>query len=609
MGQFPHRIALITVLLLAMPLLFLGQAWGLPNRGVDRYLFGSGDAWAGAKILALSGGWNTDPGRGADVAEKPLGSRDQTQLLNATDGDRARIIVRYRLYSYQPDEMITFRALAGMHPGHGPWGGMDPRLYQYGGLWIYPVGILLKLAPVTLKTDIAWYLDHPEAFGRFYVVARCYSACWGLIGVAVVFFLVRRITGGWTFPTAAAALFALLPVVVDQSHEAKPHLAGAVLMLCAVLAGSSYVETGKRSTALLAGALCGAALGMVLSTYPLFLILPAMTLLRRAPQGGLPRPSSFWSSLPVLRERVRVRVTSSTNGTEDPNHPHPCPLPEYRERGERRILLAAVAPYLAAIFVYIATNPYVAINLLVNRKVLVSNLGNSAAMYHPAASASTLTNAALLIANGAGVLTAVGGVIGAVTLARRAIQKRTDATPSEIRRRATGLLLVLPAVWMAIQFVALASGKPGEYGRFALYLDIALSIEAIVAIQTFVRAKALQGALVALLLLSGGALAGRYLAGFLRDCQPTTSRIAAAELLARQNHDGKNVLLIASEPAPYCLPPVDLFRWKIELFPRGERIDPAAANEVCVSPVEDNGLWSSVTDPRMSWADRHFSRR
>ena len=40
--------------------------------------------------------------------------------------------------------------------------------------------------------------------------------------------------------------------------------------------------------------------------------------------------------LPVLRERAGgagVRVISRTNGTGIPNHPHPNPLPEYRERG------------------------------------------------------------------------------------------------------------------------------------------------------------------------------------------------------------------------------------------------------------------------------------
>jgi hypothetical protein len=41
----------------------------------------------------------------------------------------------------------------------------------------------------------------------------------------------------------------------------------------------------------------------------------------------------FWSPLPVIRERVRVRVIS---GCRAPlvleNHPHPCPLPASRER-------------------------------------------------------------------------------------------------------------------------------------------------------------------------------------------------------------------------------------------------------------------------------------
>ena len=51
--------------------------------------------------------------------------------------NRARILRRYKLYSFQPDEMNTFRALAEMHPDAMQF---DPRLYQYGGLWIYPVG-------------------------------------------------------------------------------------------------------------------------------------------------------------------------------------------------------------------------------------------------------------------------------------------------------------------------------------------------------------------------------------------------------------------------------------------------------------------------------------
>jgi len=53
----------------------------------------------------------------------------------------------------------------------------------------------------------------------------------------------------------------------------------------------------------------------------------------------LPGSWRLGSPLPVARERDRVRVISSTNGTEIPNHPHPCPLPGYRER-ERCVAIA-----------------------------------------------------------------------------------------------------------------------------------------------------------------------------------------------------------------------------------------------------------------------------
>src|SRR5439155_18467970 len=46
---------------------------------------------------------------------------------------------------------------------------------------------------------------------------------------------------------------------------------------------------------------------------------------------------SLFSPLPVLRERVRVRVLFRSRATQhSQKNPHPCPLPEYRERGQYR---------------------------------------------------------------------------------------------------------------------------------------------------------------------------------------------------------------------------------------------------------------------------------
>jgi hypothetical protein len=186
-------------------------------------------------------------------------------LLNETDAQRAAIMVRYRLYTYQPDEMITMMSLASMHPSRGD---LDPKLYQYGGLWIYPVGALLKLASQVgathLTTDLAWYLDRPEAFGRFYVIARFYVVGWALVGVWAVFWITRRLTGGSLAGAAAAAgCYIFLPVIVNMAHEAKPHLPAAVLMLLAVIAATKHVDTGRIRCWLLASILCGASFGMV----------------------------------------------------------------------------------------------------------------------------------------------------------------------------------------------------------------------------------------------------------------------------------------------------------------------------------------------------------
>src|SRR5206468_11165562 len=111
-------------------------------------------------------------------------------------------------------------------------------------------GGLLKTASVLklvhVESDLTYYLDHPEEFGRFYVIARLYAAAWGVVGVWAVYRLVRQIIpigapGCRLAPPAAAACFAALPGVVNVAREAKPPLPGPVLMLLALLASAKYL--------------------------------------------------------------------------------------------------------------------------------------------------------------------------------------------------------------------------------------------------------------------------------------------------------------------------------------------------------------------------------
>jgi hypothetical protein len=174
-----RRLLVSSLMLLAAIVFFTGIRWGLPSRQVDPYLFGDHPVWTGEQIMQLAGERRDDPNLGANVPQHLLEHRDQIITLNETDEQRAEIIRRYRLYSCQPDENTLLMALARMKPSKGDF---DPKFYQYGGLFVYPVGAMLKLAGifhfVKITPNVAYYIDHPEEFGRFYVVARALPATW-----------------------------------------------------------------------------------------------------------------------------------------------------------------------------------------------------------------------------------------------------------------------------------------------------------------------------------------------------------------------------------------------------------------------------------------------
>jgi hypothetical protein len=545
----------------------VGINWGLPTHAIDPLILGAGgkaqtDVMAayqlrGEGIERLAGDLDESGNVAADVALHPIGDRSEalTLLENRRDGgdagrdavNRARILRRYRLYSYQPDEMITFRALAMMHPGARDF---DPKLYQYGGLWVYPVGAILKAASlvglVTVNGDRAYYLDYPEAFGRFYIVARGYSAAWGLIGMLAVFALVRRAAGGLLLPAMAGICFLCLPVVVDLGHEAKPHLAGTAILLWALVAAGKYVESGRWKWIVWTAIACGAAAGMVLSGVVGLLILPLISLRRR----------------------------------DD----------------ARRFAGVCFAALVIPAAVYFATNPYVAIHLLGNRALLESNFGNTSAMYVRGPIGESLVNAARLVAIGTSWPVAiVGGVAVIAMLCCRC------------GKGSIGWVMGPVVVVVLAQFVLYAWNKPGEYARFALFADVGLMLAAFLAVGRFVRNAAGRAVVCIVLVGCTCTYSFAYERGFLRDSLADDSRVQAGkEIEGRVSEGGKaSNLYIVSEPAPYCLPPVDLFGWRIVLLPRDER-GPAAGNAGTLVRVKDSVEVLDPSDTPISWADKSF---
>jgi hypothetical protein len=346
-----------------------------------------------------------------------------------------------------------------------------------------------------------------------------------------------------------------------MSHEAKPHLPGAVLILLAVIAALRFIDTQRTRWWLIAGALCGAAAGMVLSATVAILILPTMVMLARIP----------W----------------------------------------RRRLAVACISALVATAVYFATNPYVLIHLVRDREILRSNLANSSAMYHAGDVREGLMNSLLLLREGASLPLLLAGSLAMVLLLIR-------------RRDCNALVLGVPCAVVLIQFVALAAGKPGEYARFAMLPDIALAIACGIALGALISRNAQRVPIAILLVIFTAAPSWFYLVGFARDSTPTSStRLEDAAWLDQLHRaGGATTLAIFAEPAPYSLPPVDLFGWRIVLVPRGASVEDATKlADVVIRPVDalpakrepiGEHLFASLTGPadrfptRISWAGKPF---
>lgn len=504
-----------------MAMVLTGFTWGLPSSKSDALLFGKDPKEAIAKLTDSSEALaRSDAAVGADVDVNPIDVQSGVTILNKDKPSQFEIVRRYRLFTHQPDEMITMMALSSMSPSALQ---LDPQLYQYGGLFVYPVGVLIRVASwfglTTVSSDPAYYLEHPEAFARFYWIARGYVATWGLAGIVLMFAIGRRI-GGSGVGLLSATIFTLLPVVTCMSHEAKPHLPGAVLMLAAVWFAMQALDRQRFRDWAGFFVSCGAAVGMVLSSAPIVILIPLVI-------GMHCRNQHF-------------------------RQVHELPSCSNRHVDYRPVFLRASAGGLiVAGLVYVITNPYVAINLLINRPVLFSNFGNSMAMYEVSRIPEGLWRVAQLSVEGATIPVTVIGALAIIVAAKR---KSRVALP-----------LAVGAGTFALQFVLIGAGKPNEYGRFGIFYECALGIGAAwLIVELGRRYRVLSVGLGIALCAWCAFYSAGYLWGFHADVNGQGSRA----MVATQLQDVASVAVIA-EPAPYSCPPLKFETTSIVLYRSG----------------------------------------
>ena len=490
----------ITLWLICMaPLL----SWGLPTSRHDPLLFGDDQPWTADRYHADADlQARRERLSGADTDLDPIAVTDRIVDLTEDEQARAAILLRYRLFSRQPDEMITFMALQRMN--HREF-DFDPRLYQYGGGYVYLIGAALGVSSLlgvtTLTGDVGAYLSQPELFARFYLVARVVTLIFGALTLVAVIKLARRVGGrpaGWI----AFFLVAACPVFITGVLEAKPHLPSVCLLLWAILSALDYQSKARRRDAIRMGLQTGYAFGLVLTGLAGVLLWPLMFLARRHDT------------------RRTVRHLALAGGL--------------------------------ALVVYAATNPYIFHNLLFERGALAGNLDNSIAMYSLGRIPEGLMRVGQLLLESCGPGVLVGGLIALVWLCLR--------WPRQI------LLAIAPGLAMLVLCIAIGAGKPAEFARFLLLPVILFAIGAATLVATLARHRLGWGILVTILVLAVMRTPA-YIHSFYADAHFQHESRHRAALYLRERALPTDVIGVVQGPAPYGVPPLDFAHRAIHLLP------------------------------------------
>lgn len=549
----PARLILLAFVVCLCAIVVAGIDWGLPSKEADRFLFASYRVWGGEEIAAFDRD-RDDANVGADVDRDPLDRSAGDVVVNDSIEKRAQIIRRYRLFSAQPDEMITFMSLQQMKPGQLDF---DPRLYQYGGLWIYPVGAMLKassiLGWIELRPDAAFYYDNPEAFGRFYVVARMYTLAWYAVLLIATAGVAKRITRDDFASIAAAVLVGVCPVVFAMAHEAKPHLPGCALMMLAAWAGMVYVDRGRFRDAVLAGGLCGLAAGMVVSAAVVAVVLPVMVMLRRNTWGA------------------RIGALSAACG--------------------------------ACVLAYAITNPYVPLNLIRDANVLGSNAQNTRQMYQLHAFDAVLRDGCARLVDAASLPVLILLGCASIAFASRRTRPGADA-----------LLLIVVSAGVLVPFFLFSADKPAEYARFSMFAVVCVAVAGAWVISLVPRGSVRGSLLVIAPVVVVIVATMPYFAAFDLDARNVGTRRLASELLAELS-DTHATLRTPADPAPYVLPPVDLWDWRLvvtgDLQPLPRQVSIRAIDTPAAASRPRPGVRQTIIDADqrpapITWANKPF---
>lgn len=201
---------------------------------------------------------------------------NREQLIgSATHQDESLDVwmVRFKLYSVEADEAVAIMALARIKPGQLHF---DPGFYQYGGAFLYPLGVwyfaLSKLGVVHVA-PLEQMLATPQAMDAVWIAGRAFVlAAFAISGVLLFMALNEMAPRGVAL--CGLLLYLLCPASIMYSQVIKPHWYALLWVTGALLIITRAVTRGRWSLQreVLLGACLGLAVGSA-ATFSPFAVL------------------------------------------------------------------------------------------------------------------------------------------------------------------------------------------------------------------------------------------------------------------------------------------------------------------------------------------------
>jgi len=279
---------IVLILILSLVLNLYGIEWGLPSQERINLVFPV-HRENGALFKLLKGESRKSPTEtpfsptqygmsGHKGLEFPPDRFPQSEPMQA-------LLRSYLLATSQEREYSVVAAVSRMDAWQV---NFNPHFFQYGGCFIYTVGLTLEVASlfgwVNLTPDLSYYFTHPEAMAKIYLAGRLVVVL-SVMASAFLLYLLGKMMYGRETGLFASLLFVISPGVVASTHIMKPHLFGVCFVLLFLIFTLKIKESGACSSYILAGFFLGLAAGSAVYLAIFFIHLLTCHLLRFSGRG------------------------------------------------------------------------------------------------------------------------------------------------------------------------------------------------------------------------------------------------------------------------------------------------------------------------------------